>query len=376
MTEERIIRFISRECTPEESRQVLQWIEANEKNKKAFVRLQAIWASMELVYREEYDSASTRQIIRKIRKNRVRTTVIYGVAAAVAAVLLYALFIPSHQSYSIKDYEKALSELSVQKEITLTVHKEKKTQKFQLADSTVTVANTSKGHILINDSMKVIENEKRTLNTIHVPYGRRSFISLSDGTKIHLNSGSSLVYPSVFASDKREVYLDGEAYFDVARSATGKFIVQTAYRTVEVAGTKFTVLVDKEMQSFQTVLISGKVSLNGKEGVIELNPNELYSFSAKTQDENLKTVDVSNYVSWINGNLKFNKEPLHQILHKLEKIYNIDITLLKVEYTDYLVSGSLNLKNSSEETLDHLMTILATDYKPENQKFYKIIPAN
>ena len=225
---------------------------------------------------------------------------------------------------------------------------------------------------MINDTLAVQEEVAAELNTIHVPYGKRSILILSDGSKIHLNSGTYLVYPSAFSSRQREVYLEGEAYFEVMKDPNRKFIVKTVYKSVEVVGTQFNIWVDKTTNRFETVLVSGKVNLDGNTGKIELVPSQLYTYSNTTGEENLQMVDVNYYTSWINGVMRFNREPLSKILYKLEKVYNIKIKLLKSEYKNHLISGSLDLRNSADETLDVVMHILVSHYDPQRQTFYQI----
>lgn len=181
-----------------------------------------------------------------------------------------------------------------------------------MSDTSIVVTYDKKGQILINDTVAV-PGEKENLdhlNTIRVPYGKRSTLILADGSKVYLNSGSSLVYPAVFAKDKREVYLDGEAYFEVSKEARRKFVVQTAYKAVEVLGTKFNVSVDKRQSLFEAVLVTGKIGLESNTGKIELIPNQYYGYDPDSGQDELKTVDARDYISWIEGRLRFNREPL------------------------------------------------------------------
>lgn len=210
------------------------------------------------------------------------------------------------------------------------------------------------------------------LNTIRVPYGKRSTLILADGSKVYLNSGSSLVYPAVFAKDKREVYLDGEAYFEVSKEARRKFVVQTAYKAVEVLGTKFNVSVDKRQSLFEAVLVTGKIGLESNTGKIELIPNQYYGYDPDSGQDELKTVDTRDYISWIEGRLRFNREPLDKVIHRLEKSYNIKIEILDSKYLKYQISGNLDLKSTPEETMNVLMRILIPGYNSQKQKLYQI----
>lgn len=94
-----------------------------------------------------------------------------------------------------------------------------------------------------------------------------------------------------------------------------------------------------------------------------MTPNQYYGFSGETQIEELKTVDVQNYVSWIDGKLQFQKEIVTHVIRKLEKLYNIRIELSDKKYETYFVTGNLNLKGTAKETMDILMSIMVPDYE-------------
>lgn len=373
MNDEKLIRFIERQCSVEEAREILLWIESNKENKTRFTQLQSLWASADMYYAMQKGEAGqdeVRLIMNKIRRKRLPRYIAYSISAiaGVAAILLFFFLSPLNKEPSY-DYEKALAIGRNQTEITLTFQADKR---IELTDTSVVVAYNKRGQIVINDTVEISGKEKHTLNTIHVPYGKRSTLILEDGTKVYMNSGSSLAYPIEFAANKREVYLDGEAYFEVAKESERKFIVQTAYKAVEVLGTQFNVAIDKSLNKFETVLVSGKIALEAASGQIVMEPNQLYGFSSVSGNEELRTVDPQDHISWINDKLKFRKEPLYEVLHKLEKVYNIEITLLKPEYKDYKISGSLDMKNTAKETMDIVMSILTPRYSSENQMFYKI----
>lgn len=375
MNDEKLIRFIERQCSVEEAREILLWIESSNENKACFTQLQSLWVSADMydvMQKGEVDQKEVRMIMDKIHRKRLPRYIAYYISAiaGVAAILLFFFLSPSSSDNgSYYDYEKALAVGGNQTEITLTLQADKR---IELTDTSVVVAYNKRGQIVINDTIEISGKEKHALNTIHVPYGKRSTLILEDGTKVYMNSGSSLAYPIEFAANKREVYLDGEAYFEVAKESDRKFIVQTAYKAVEVLGTQFNVFIDKSLNKFETVLVSGKIALETGSGQIVMEPNQLYGFSSASGSEELKIVDPQDYISWINGKLKFSKEPLYSVLHKLEKVYNIEITLLKPEYKDYKISGSLDMRNTAKETMDIVMSILTPRYSSENQMFYKI----
>lgn len=369
-----LLRFVERRASLEECRDVFAWIESSEENRIYFKHFQSLWAGlqMETSTLSETDRKSIDQILKMISKKRKRVNIYRSL---IAAAVLFLFFSLGH-FYVLKDtidYEPLLKEIAGQQEITLMINsKDKKT--ITVPDSAAVLTYSPIGSIIINDSVKV--EEKSTLNVIRVPFGKRSTIYLSDGTKVYLNSGSSFIYPSVFDKKEREVYLEGEAFFEVCKADGKLFKVKTAYRTVEVLGTRFNVSVDKQRGNFETVLVDGKIALDGESKKIELVPSQRYLFSDYDKHEKIERVNVEYYISWIEGTLLFDRRPLSEVLYKLEKVYDIDIRLLKPEYKDYLISGSLNLQNTAEESLDAVMYILTSNYDPKGQPFYRINKKN
>lgn len=371
--DEILIRYIKQSCSKEEAREVLRWIEASEENKAHFEQLYAIWIIVEMeafseitdVPEDVLEGIRMRASVPSGKKRRRQLYWIFSTVTSVAAVVLFVFFLNRNKNVQ-PDYETYLSKVASSTEIVLAIGEE---EAIEIQDSMAVVSyDTQKRRIQINDTLEIEQKQKEeTLNTIRIPYGKRSLLVLADGTRVHLNSGSSLVYPSNFTGDKREVYLEGEGYFEVQKEADErKFLVHTAYKTIEVTGTQFDVLIDKTLQKFEAVLVSGKIAVDSEAGTLQLTPKQCYNFSADTRNEDLKEVDVSNYISWIDGKLKFDRLPLHEVLYKLEKVYNIKITLVNPEYLDYQVSGMLDLRNTGEETLDILMGILVPGGKVVN----------
>lgn len=369
-----LIKFFEKQTTREESLYVLRWIEESVENKAYFQHLHSIWVVVQMDKAVDVDEDHIKQIMKRIDNHRYRLRNMYikiSSVAAVAILVVVGLFnwIDGNDKPVI-DYELLANAVPYSHEITLTMNPEKallaeEDKTIRLAGSEANVNYANQGQVTINDTINL--EASTVLNTIRVPYGKRSVIILEDSTKVYLNSGSTLVYPSVFMGDERRVYLEGEAYFDVTHNVNRRFVVQTTFKTVEVLGTTFNVLVDKEQAYFEAVLVHGRISLDNKEEQIELSPNHCYSFNANNGESTLTLVDVSNYISWIDGKLKFKKQKISTVLKKLEKVYNIKITLLDPKYSNSNVSGELNMKDTPDETLRLLMySILSKEDKRKN----------
>ncbi len=377
MDDYKLIRFIERKCSSDEVLEISNWINASNENKKHFYELQTVWASVEIVNAiktQSPDQERIDHILSKIkivkRQSIIRKSIIYAsLAGAVAAILLFIYLPYQQEQISIVDYETAIAHSTFTNDIQLTLDNG---ESILISDSSATL-NYNQGSLVINnDTFQTKKQTEPTLHTIHIPYGKRSKIILADGSTVHLNSGTSFVYPSFFDKSKREVFLDGEGYFDIKEDKSRPFIVKTSYKSVNVLGTQFNVMTDKESNIFETVLVKGSVSINGEKESVVMTPNQLYSFSDMSKEEELKTVDIMVYVAWLDGRMQFEREPLATVIRKLEKAYNVQINILNKELLNNQISGDLNLRDSPEDVMKVLMYILIPDYKSASDMYYQI----
>lgn len=245
-------------------------------------------------------------------------------------------------------------------------------------ESEITYDSFGSQLVVNNDTIKQSSNEgKKLMNKVIIPYGKKSMIMLSDGTKVWLNAGSQLVYPSVFLRNKREVVLVGEAYFDVTKNQDKPFIVRTAELNVRVLGTKFDVSAYPEDDFVATTLEEGSVGLEIKgkgllaeDKQIMLTPNQKISLNKATRETTVRVVDVSMYTSWKEGILKSESEDLIRLIKKIERYYNIEISLKDPLVAGYKISGKLDLENSAEEVLNIIKLTVPIDWtKKSNGDF-------
>ena len=195
---------------------------------------------------------------------------------------------------------------------------------------------------------------------ITVPFGQMSQLKLSDGTKVWLNSGTTLRYPEQFAGDQRSVMIKGEAYFEVAKMAHKPFTVNTADMTVEVLGTSFNVLAYKEDAATSVTLVEGKVVVRNMEGksIAQLNPGQMATKNKTETNVEIKNVKTAFYSAWIDGKLFFDDEPLDQIAVKLERWFNIDIVFANQQLKSYRFTGTI-LKNKPVDQIMQALELLS-----------------
>lgn len=230
-------------------------------------------------------------------------------------------------------------------------------------DSSV-VAYDNKGRVNVN-SEQVEADPLSKLNQLIVPYGKTTSVILSDGTKIWINSGSKLIYPSVFDKSKREIFVEGEIYLDVKRNEQVPFVIKTNRIEVNVFGTKLNISAYREDTEQSVVLVSGSVSVKGKEQTkpTMIVPSQMFTFDIVSQDINVKNVDVENYTSWVNGYLLLHSESLNDVILKIERHYNMKFSYDRESFKNIHVSGKLDMKERIDEVLDFINVIASTEYQ-------------
>ena len=186
------------------------------------------------------------------------------------------------------------------------------------------------------------EEEHIQYHELTTPRGGEYKITLPDGTFVHLNSGTTLKFPTHFDTSKREIYLTGEAYFEVAKNSERPFYVITDIARIKVYGTTFNVntLLNNQVQ---TTLISGSIGIfvEGNQREYMLKPSQQAEINYNTKAITIKEVDVSTYIAWKNGVFQFDDERLESIMDKLALWYDVKIfyrndAVKDIRFTGYL----------------------------------------
>lgn len=223
--------------------------------------------------------------------------------------------------------------------------------------------------------VKSIENETEeitiedyTLNKVIIPYGKRSKIVLSDGTRVWLNSGSSLEFPSTFSGDTREISLTGEIYIEVEPDNNRPFFVHTRGYDIQVYGTKFNVRAYTDTPS-SVVLVEGSVSLHSiDERELFLLPKEQAIFSEATGVFDKQEVDVHSFISWKDGYLTFEDTPIIEALKQIERYYNLSFNYEDdISFKGLTCTGKIILSDNLDNVMTTLSLISDTKYRRENK---------
>lgn len=191
-------------------------------------------------------------------------------------------------------------------------------------------------------------------NTLIVPKGGEYSLELPDGTVVWVNSESSLRFPEKFTSNRREVFLEGEAYFEVKKDENRPFYVHTEAGKVRVLGTAFNVCAYSNDRFWQTTLVEGSVMINQEEKEVLLKPNEQYQIDVRTGKAGLREVLPELYTSWRDGKFYFKAYTFEELVEKLERWYDFKMFYMNEEIKTRRFSGVVNKYQPLEEMFKFL----------------------
>ncbi|MCF8226234.1 MAG: FecR domain-containing protein [Bacteroidales bacterium] len=208
--------------------------------------------------------------------------------------------------------------------------------------------------------------------TFTAPYGETASLELSDKTVVQLNAGSTIRFPQSFGKDTREVFLSGEAYFEVTKDQELPFIVHLDHLDVQVLGTSFNVKSYPDDNTVETTLDEGSVRVSKKssatsEGVnYVLVPGQHLCYNSETSTFNLKEDDTELHTSWKHGYYKFERARLDILVRTIERLYAIDVSIAQEKLESLTFTGSFYkdepvddvLKMVEKSTLDAKVTKL------------------
>jgi len=215
-----------------------------------------------------------------------------------------------------------------------------------------------------NSSTKMGSN---TFREIYTKPGTRTQIDLPDGTRVWLNDGTTFRYPEQFAGSQREVFVDGEAYFEVKSNPENPFVVNNPMMNTIVTGTHFNLNAYSADKYFEATLLEGKIHLENEDKKLVMKPGEQVQFDAHNENLVQKVVDPQNAAAWVDGKLIFKDEKLGTAIKKLARWYNVEIILTDPEINNYLLTGRIQ-----DEKLDQSLKLisLALPVKFEFKKVY------
>lgn len=304
MTEDLIRKFVDNRCTAAELNEVIHWLNTEAHDIEGRNLVLKDWESFQgtedLAYDERFSLLFDKiqhQIAgknQKIKENR-RTLFLTWITRAAAILLLPVLFL-----YMNSHFE----------------------------NGSARYAN------LAADSLEIV-----------APIGSRTVVQLSDGSRVHLNHGSRIKYPQIFYGNKREILLNGEAYFYVAHNPEKPFIVKTGKLNIRALGTEFNIKAYLDNDIVVTTLVNGKVDIEEVlsqktiEKVASMVPSEQTTYHLITGEIEACMVNTDKYTSWKEGKLVFDNESITTVAETLERMFNVDIEVAdNLKYLTYTVT--------------------------------------
>lgn len=190
-------------------------------------------------------------------------------------------------------------------------------------------------------------------------------VVLPDGTKVWLNNAATLKYPREFSEKERNVYLDGEAYFEVTKNRHKPFTIQSDAMRVRVLGTRFNFKCDKRCRIAEATLIEGEIEVKGnkEEGQIILTPGQRAELNKNNGRLTVKQVDAKMDAVWHDNLIPFQKADIFTITKALERFYDVKIILSPDIQSNKTYSGVLKRKSDIESVLKSLQNSIPIDYK-------------
>lgn len=295
----------------------------------------------------------------------------YAAAACILVFLSAQLFFSKTKSLPIETPTvRTLKDLTPGKNLaTITLPNQQK----------LVISNTSPGiideneHLIIRKNknneilVEVKENpntksKSHLLNTITTPKGGQFTVILPDKSKVYLNAETTLQFPSLFASNKRNVTIEGEAYFEITKDKNKPFFVQTPESTIQVLGTTFNINAYKTESTQNTTLIEGSIKIaKGKTSRL-MTPGQQAEISKNNDNINLKEVDLEQVIAWKNGYYLFASQDLKTIMKTLARWYNFEIRY-ESSFKNVPFTGTISRNQNISEILKIFETTGTVNYK-------------
>lgn len=331
-----IIKYLDNTIDEAELRKLHKWLE-DPNNQAEFKQFTKLHYNLDILYRPSSDN-SYPNIQKQLKQNRHAGFKSYLKYAAIFIAILgvfgisYFAFFNSEQDIGSDNYVKLELQDGNVKYI--------KSDEANFTNEENNLSGTKE--VLIYSDIELPPQQKPSYNTLRVPYGKTFSLVLSDGTKVKLNAGSSLRYPTAFHKDSvhRKVVLNGEAFFEVKSQKSQPFIVDTEDLEIQVLGTTFNVNAYREDEQTYAVLVNGEIRAKNPldQTIIDVEPG----YKVFYEDHSLRTKKISlkKYTDWIKGDLVFINDSFQVIKHKLERKYDIKINNEYPALDDIVITAS------------------------------------
>ena len=318
-----IARVLSGESSSDDILSLSEWLNENEKNRDEFRRLKNYWDA-DVAFKHSvapaFSADKLQQKINVQRRQTARRQLWRNAIPLIAAACLLFIFSTALFLYNTND--------RISEHYTLLT--DEHTSNFTMEDG------------ILSTSLKSKSKDEHTSN-----------FTMEDGTIITLNKNSRLSYSDKYGKDSRNVKLEGEAYFEVAKDPSKPFQVEMNGASITVLGTHFNVKADAESDDITATLVEGSIRFEGAKQNIVMTPNQQLTFNRSTNKVDVKEIDTDTFTAWKDGLLKYKSIPFTELIENLKDIYQVEIRIDDERLADpsITVSGTFNQKQSIEQIL-------------------------
>lgn len=332
-----LIKHIEGRTTVQEKKLLIEWLNISAENREYFSALKDMYIFSSLPQQEATDSQMNiaNSIMGRSKRNLFSRIAYFSIAAAILIALCMNIFLMS-------------------------------------------VANNGKQDELLNRQLlATLPNDY--LHTIYTNKGVKGEVALPDGSKVELNSDTRIIFPDKFSGSTREVYVSGEAYFNVVTNPDTPMIVSTNRNfLVKVYGTEFNIRSYENEHNAKTTLFKGKIDLlaKGKSGehlLAALKPSESFELKDKDRPVHVMKADTLKQGAWRHGNLLFDLTPMDQVIRDLERWHGAEFTVKDASIYNLKFSASFK-QESLVQILEIIKFCSNVDYMLDENKvtlFYK-----
>ncbi|MVZ63868.1 FecR family protein [Sphingobacterium humi] len=341
ITEELLNRYLLEECTQKEVEEVECWYNQLLTEKKQPDYHNINFDDIDFYLRNKFQDKIISDYSLEIQSKRKKLNTIYwSSAAAILLIISVSVFLIEFSSNTLND-----------KYTYIAQNQELNPGNFQAT-------------IVYNNKQKKVENTNNTLDFQHqkivsdveiiTAKGEEFESILPDGTRIRINAGSSLTIPKNYNSFSREVYLQGEAYFEVAKNPQKLFKVNVSDAKIIALGTAFNVkYYPQESPTLKAFLLEGSIQIEHKQEQYKLEPGQLYTHESNSGMNKVQTTELDNQLAWKEGYFIFDHTPLAEILNELARWYNFTYSV-DPSYQSKTLSGKIKRNQAFQD----IVTIL------------------
>ena len=353
--------------TEEERQEFEAWKNSSVHNKKVGKLIVKLEKQKQILARHQSHQVVFNKVQHQVRQSKRKRQLIFWSSCAAGIILFIGFF------FLLRTENTVTRTQTINQTYISGLALKRPAAELILPDGRKRLLSQEKKAVIVSDSNREMRTDQQTLivesntiktreteyYTINIPYGAEYNLVLSDGSKIYLNAGSTLRYPDQFIGDKREVFLTGEAYFEVKSDSLHPFIVHASDVAIRVLGTSFNVNTYKK-NVIETSLLTGRIKISGGSLPQEyvLTPGKKATYSSIDKTLKITKADAHVITGWCDDYLIFDSEPLIDVIEEIERWYGVKIELRCPQIGQDLLSGSFR-----HESIQNVIHSLSLQYK-------------